>query len=385
MMTQSGTIEDSKVGPDLLVVAGEASGDLHGARVLAQVRRRLPGLRAFGLGGQGMGEEGFECLADPSALNVVGLSEALRGIPRALALRKTLLAQVRVRRPAAALLIDLPGFNLNLAAHLKRLGVPVVYYVAPQAWAWRRGRVRKIRKRVDRLCVIFPFEQAFFSKYGIPTRFVGHPLMEACDAGVFVSPFAPPVVALVPGSRAREVERLLPALAGAARILAAEDPSLRFKLPLAPGMDPQAVRAELAAAGIEAELTRGGASEALRGARLALVCSGTATLEAALAGVPMLVVYRVSRTTYALGKALARVDHMCIVNLLAGRRLVPELLQSAVEPASIAAQARTLLADGQERERVLAGMRAVVDSLRGPCASVGVAQVLLETMGREAA
>ncbi len=366
----------------MLVVAGEASADAHGAGVIQRLRERFPDLRCFGLGGERLVSQGLDRLADADDLNVVGLSEVVRRLPRVLAVRDRLLEQVHRRKPGAALLIDLPGFNLHLAGRLKRIGVPVIYYIAPQAWAWRKGRVRKIRRRVDRLCVIFPFEEEFFASHGVAAEYVGHPLLERDIERV--EPEGA-VVAIVPGSRPREVERLLPPLAGAARILAGEIPGLRIKLPLAPGVDARRVSALLRAAGIEAEIVRGGAVKALAGARLGLVTSGTATLEAALAGVPMVVVYRVSRTTYALVRPFFQLDHVCIVNILAGQRLVPELLQGAVRPERIASAARPLLAEGAERDGVLSGLRQVVDGLRGPRPSERVARILADVLQREAA
>ncbi len=368
--------------PALLLVAGEASGDAHAARVLERLHQRLPGLDCFGLGGAQLRAAGQDVVADGTALNVVGLSEVVRGLSGVLRLRDRLLAEVERRRPAAALLVDLPGFNLHLAGRLKRMGVPVIYYIAPQAWAWRRGRVRKIRRRVDQLCVIFPFEREFFGRRGVAVEYVGHPLLEQRV------PAAPPIgnrVALLPGSRPREVERLLPAIAGAAQRLRERWPELRFRLPLAPGIAAGPVQQTLAAAGVEAELVGGGAATALRGARLGLVASGTATLEAALAGVPMVVVYRVSRTSYALVRPLFQLDHVCIVNILAGRRLVPELLQSAARPEPIAAAAAPLLADSAERRRVLAGLAEVAAGLSGPRPSERVAGILAARLQPEAA
>jgi len=372
-------------GPaSLLVVAGEASADLHGSRVLEALRERIPGLAAFGLGGERLRAAGLTPVADPRALSVVGISEALRALPRIRRVFRAVRQAVERERPAAALLMDLPDFNLRLARSLSRRNIPVVYYIAPQAWAWRKGRVRQLRRRVRRLCVIFPFEQAFFEAHGVPVEFVGHPLTEVPLPSRAADPDR---LALVPGSRRREIERLLPAIAGAAALLKRERPGLRFELPLAPGADETWVRGALARAGVEASLVQGGASAALAGARLGLVASGTATLEGALLGVPMVVVYRVSRLTYLLVRPLYRLPHVCIVNILAGRGVVPELLQGKVTAEAIAAAARPLLADGGPREAMIGGLREVREAL-GTGRSSGrpsrrVAEVLAEFLARD--
>lgn len=340
--------------PRLLLVAGEASADSHGAAVLEVLRRELPDVECFGLGGERLSSAGLRRVADAQALNVVGVSEALRRLPAIRRVFRALRAEIERVRPDAALLLDLPDFNLRLARRLRRLGVPVVYYIAPQAWAWRRARVRQLRRRVARLCVIFPFEAEFFAGFGIPTEYVGHPLAGLQPA----TPALPARVALLPGSRPREVERLLPVIADAARRLQDRRPTLRFVLAVAPGMDGAKMQERLRSAGVHAEPAAGG-QEALRGARLALCASGTATLEAALLEVPAVVFYKVSWTTYALVRPIFRLRHVCIVNILAGRPVVPELLQGSARPQALAEAAERLLEDGPARAAVLDGYRDV--------------------------
>jgi lipid-A-disaccharide synthase len=359
------------------VVAGEASADAHGAKVIERLTAKLPGTKIFGLGGEKLEAAGLEPVADSAALNVVGISEALRGLKRIKGIFDTVMEQACSRRPGVALLMDLPDFNLRLAKRLHRASIPVVYYIAPQAWAWRRRRVRSLRKWVRRLAVVFPFERQFFEKYRVPVEYVGHPLTEESR------PVPEPVanrVAIVPGSRPREIERLLPALAQAARILLQENRDLQFVLPLAPGLDASRVNQILDTANVKVEVISGGASRALAGSRLGLVTSGTATLEAALASVPMVVVYRVSRTTYALVRSMYRLQHACIVNILAGRGLVPELLQGKVRPENIADSARPLLIDGPDREQTIEGLRQVTAELGAGQPSERVAQILGEIL-----
>jgi lipid-A-disaccharide synthase len=357
----------------ILMVAGEASADAHGAKVIARLTKRLPEAAIFGLGGQCMRDEGLRPVADQSVLNVVGISEALRGLGKIRRVFKTVMNEVERCNPKVALLMDLPDFNLRLARRLKRAGVPVIYYIAPQAWAWRRGRVRQIRRRVERLLVVFPFEERFFSRYGIPVEFVGHPLAEEAQP---ISASHPRRVVLLPGSRVREIERLLPALLGAAGIMAADEPDLQFVLPLAPGLDGDLLRREIQRSEVDVRLSEASAADELAGARLALAASGTVTLEAALAGVPAVVVYRVSRMTHALVRPFFRLQHVCIVNILAERGLLPELLQSRARAGKIASEAISLLHDGRRREEVLGGLRMVSSMLGTSRPSERVAEIV---------
>lgn len=367
--------------PRLLLVAGEASADAHGAEVLASLTAALPGLSCFGLGGQRLRAAGLRPIADGAALNVVGVSEALRRLPAIRRVFGAVVTEAARQRPDAALLLDLPDFNLRLARRLRRLGVPVVYFIAPQAWAWRRGRVRQLRRRVQRLCVIFPFEEEFFRRFGVNAEYVGHPLARLEPS----PPAEPPRVALLPGSRPREIERLLPVAAQAARILKEGHPELRFVLAVAPGLDGAALQERLRHAGVVTEAAAGG-QQALRGATLALCASGTATLEAALLEVPAVVFYKVSRLTYALVRPIYRLRHVCIVNILAGREVVPELLQGNARPKAVAAAAERLLADGPERAAVLAGYRDIRQRLGSRCPADRVAKIVAECLsGRHAA
>ena len=359
--------------PSILVIAGEASADVHAAKVIARLRLLYPSIDVFGIGGPHLRSQGMIVMADASALSVVGISEALRGLGHFKHIFSSILEEVDRRKPQAALLVDLPDFNLRLAKALKRRAIPVVYYIAPQAWAWRQGRVRTLRRFVDRLCVVFPFEQEFFAQHQVPVEYVGHPLTEEPPPEGIADPHR---VVLLPGSRPREIDRLLSPLAQAARLLQAAAPQLRLYLPVAPGLDPDQIASRMNAEDVTVQLVTGGAGAALAGARLALTKSGTATVEAALAGVPMVVVYKVSRVSYALLRPFVRVSHACMVNILAGRTVVPELLQSAVRPELIAQRALPLLRDGPERERVLADLRAVANSLGTGKPSQRVAEIL---------
>jgi lipid-A-disaccharide synthase len=350
--------------PSLLVVAGEASGDLHGARLLAELRALRPGLEAFGLGGEELRAAGLEVVADAREIAVVGIAEALRVLPRARVIFRRLLAEAERRRPAAALLVDFAEFNLRLACALRRRGVRVVYYISPQVWAWRRRRVQEVARSVDRMLVLFPFEAEFYRDHGVRVVHVGHPLVDevprltqAWDAGPpGPGPFR---LALLPGSRASEVRVLLPLMLAAARRLALELP-LAVSVVRAPGLDAGAFAAEVTRQGVEATVVERDRFRHLAAAHLALCASGTATLEVGLLGTPLVVVYRLALWSYLLGLLLVRLPHISLVNLVLGRGVVPELLQGDAAPERIAAEAARLLRDPQ----AIAAMRAALAELR---------------------
>lgn len=351
-------------GP-LLMVAGEASGDLHGARLLAELHRRLPGLEAFGLGGDELAAAGLERLAAASEISVVGLVEALAVLPKARRIFRELLAECDRRRPALAVLVDFAEFNLRLARELKRRGVPVVYYISPQVWAWRRGRVADVAERVDEMLVLFPFEEEFYRRHGVRVTWVGHPLVDevpeletAWDRG---APAAgePYRLALLPGSRRSEVGALLPAMLGAARRLGERVP-LRVRLIRAPSLPRELLEEPLAQSGLDVRVVESGRFEAIADCHLALCASGTATLEVGLLRTPMIVLYRLAGWTWLLARLLVKVPHASLVNLVLERGAVPELLQSRAEPEEVAAEAEAILGD---RERV-AAMRRDLGALR---------------------
>ncbi len=373
---------------EILVVAGEASADLHAARVLEELRLLAPGLHAFGVGGPRLREAGMEALYAAEEICVMGIGEVLPRIPRILAILRGLTRAARERRPRAALLVDLPDFNLRLAKRLKKLGVKVVYYVSPMIWAWRPGRAKKIAQRVDRMLCILPFEERFYDGTGVSARFVGHPLAErpvpdtrehyreALGLGAGRT-----TIALVPGSRPSELKRIFPPMLEAAERLRAAHPDVQFVVPVAPTLREEAVRPFLAShATLEVKLVAGRADEAVGASDAALVKSGTSTLESALMLRPMVVVYRLSWLSFVVAKLLVRLAHFALVNLLAGRRLVPELLQGEASPERMAAEVDRLLSDPQARNDQVAGLTAVRASLGTPGAPRRVAEEVLGVM-----
>jgi lipid-A-disaccharide synthase len=407
---------------ELLVVAGESSGDLHGARLLTELRRLVPGLAAFGLGGAELRAAGLETVADSSEVAVVGIVEVLKVLPRVRQVFAALLAEVDRRRPRAAVLIDFPDFNLRLARRLARRGIPIVYYISPQVWAWRRGRVRTIARWVDRMLVLFPFEVELYRRAGVPVAHVGHPLVDevprlqsAWERGgpAVGEPFR---VALLPGSRRGEIEALLPVmLAAAARLAdvlatgelpaaeqpAAEQPAaerpaaerrargagpVSVSLIRAPAIPEEVVAAHLAACGgLDVRVVSEDRFAAIADSHVALCASGTATLEVGLLGTPMVVVYRLARWTYLLARLLVRLPNFALVNLVLGREVVPELLQDEAEPGRIAAEAARLLTDGAARARVREGLAELRPRLGEGGASARAARQVAEVMAQAAA
>ncbi len=376
---------------EILIVAAEASADLHAARALEELRRRRPAVRAFGLGGPRLRAAGLEALYGAEELSVMGIGEVLPKIPRILSILRGLSRAAAERRPPAALLVDSPDFNLRLAAKLKRLGVRVVYYVSPMIWAWRRGRTRKIARLVDRMLCILPFEEPFYRGTGVSARFVGHPLTERPAPGpperyraALGLDAARTTVALLPGSRPSELRRLLPPMLDAAERIRARHPDVQFVVPVAPTLREEAMRPFLAAhEGLDVKIVAGRADEAVGASDAALVKSGTATLETALMMRPMVVVYRLSWLSYLLAKLLVRAAHFALVNILAGRRVVPELLQREANPERMAGEIERLLGDPEARRAQLAGLAEVRASLGEPGASRRVAEELVEVLSNQ--
>ena len=318
-------LDDSPPAPRILIVAGEASGDLHGARLVEALRRLTPRLTVEGMGGAEMQKAGVTLLADAGDTAVVGLTELWekrRALRDAL---QRLRGRLRTVRPDLLICIDFPDFNLLLARTAHRLRIPVCYFISPQVWAWRRGRIRTIRRVVRKMLVLFPFEEILYRKAGVDVTFVGHPLLdalagvpprEACRAALGI-PEDSRVLGLLPGSRQAEVRRHLPMLLGAASLLVADRPDLRLFLGLAPTLDRQAVEAAVAASGLQVTVLPGRSYEVMRAADLLLAVSGTVTLEAAILGTPMIITYRVATLSWLLARPLVRVRFIGLPNLVA--------------------------------------------------------------------
>jgi lipid-A-disaccharide synthase len=342
-----------------MLSAGETSGDLHGGTLCRALRQLEPDLGLVGMGGPRMAAAGMEVVADPTARAVVGTSEAVGRLPGLYRAYRALVRRLREAPPRALVVIDFPEFNMRLARQAHRAGVPVIYFIPPQVWAWRRGRARLIARLASRVLAVFPFELPLYRAAGAAVDFVGHPLLDvlpvglerpAARAALGVEPDST-VIGLFPGSRREEVSRLLPAMLDAARRLAAPAGGQvpRFLLGLAPSVDrarvERLVAASQAAGGPDVRVLPERTYEIMVAADAILIASGTATLEAALLGAPMVVCYRVSRVTEAISRVLIRIPWISLPNIVAGRTVVPELLQSAATGERLAAEARRLLAE----------------------------------------
>ncbi len=360
--------------PTVFLSAGEASGDQHGAELARALRARLPGARLAGLGGSAMASAGVELLADLDRLAVLGFAEVVRHLPDLYALRREVRAFLRRENVDLLIPIDYPGFNLPLASWAHGRGCPVLYYIAPQVWAWRESRAKRLARVADEVCVVLPFEEEFLRRHGARARFVGHPLLDRSaatspDAGPGV-PVAPegPLLGLFPGSRRQEVERMLPVFLEAGLRLRERVPDLSLAVARSPDL-PHALFADAGPARVlDPESVAGRATAAI-------TKSGTITLQLALADVPMVVGYRVSPMTFAFARRLVRVPHIALVNLVAGREIVPERIQAGMTPAALADAAHPLLdPDSDERRRVRNGLSEVRARLGEPGAAGRVAE-----------
>jgi lipid-A-disaccharide synthase len=363
-----------------MLSVGEASGDLHGATLCRALRALEPDVRLVGMGGGRMAAAGVEVILDPTAHAAVGTSEALGRIPSLYRAYRLMGQRLCDERPRALVLIDFPEFNLRLARRARRAGVPVVYFVPPQLWAWRRGRVRQMAERVSQVLAVFPFEAALYEHHHVPVEFVGHPLLDVLPLDLARDEArrriqADPghsLIGLLPGSRREEIARLLPPMLDAARRLAAADGRRRFVLGLAPTVPREQVLAHLrAAGGPPIELLSGHTYELMVAADVLLIASGTATLEAALLGTPMVLCYRVSRTTELIARMLTHVEWIGLPNLIAGRVVAPELIQAQVTGERLAAEAGRLL---DEDPVAATAQRAAFKEVRARLGEPGVGQ-----------
>ena len=379
----------SRRAPIMLSV-GEASGDLHGGTLCRALRELQPNVRLIGMGGGRMAAEGMEVIVDPTAHAAVGTSEALGRIPGLYRAYRLMVQRLREQHPRVLVLIDFPEFNLRLARQARRAGVPVVYFVAPQLWAWRQGRVRQMARRVNQVLAVFPFEAALYERHHVPVEFVGHPLLDVLPLDLTRDEArrridADPghsLIGLLPGSRREEIDRLLPPMLEAARRLAAADGRRRFVLGLAPTVPREQVQAHLrTVSSPPIELVSGHTYEMMVAADVLLIASGTATLEAALLGTPIVLCYRVSRATELIARMLTHVEWIGLPNLISGRLVAPELIQAQVTGDRLAAEAGRLL---DEDPVAATAQRAAFKELRARLGEPGVGRRAAEAVLRTA-
>ena len=357
----------------ILISAGEASGEMYGAHLIDALRRCDVSLEFFGVGGDRMRAAGCATVVDAKDLSVVGITEILSHLPKIYGLYQHLIAEADRRKPDLAIVIDSPAFNWRVARQMKKRGIPVVYYVAPQFWAWRQGRVRLLRNYIDKALVIFPFEEKFYRDRGVDATFVGHPLAElprpAIDRGDYAVQFhldpSKHWITLMPGSRVKEVRMNLPTILQAAARLGSD---YEFLLPVAPTLDRAFLQNLIDAKTIaQPRITLVPDSlPALHHSRIGIIASGTATVEAAMMRTPFVMVYCVSPVTYILGKPRVKVPYFAMVNLIAGEQVVPELVQHDFTPQNVVTRLQEILPDGLARTRMLEGLTKVKAQLLAP-------------------
>jgi lipid-A-disaccharide synthase len=421
--------------PKILIVAGEASGDHHAARLVAAIKEELPGAEFLGVGGEALAAQGVRILCPASELAVVGLSEVIGRLPAVFRALRDIGRALKTENPRLVILVDFPDFNFWVARLARFHRVPVMYYISPQVWAWRTYRVRTIARLVDRMAVIFPFEAEFYRERGVPVEYVGHPLVETLPplpsrAALLKAWGLDPrrfTLALLPGSRGSEIERHLPIMLQAAGLIKQAIPEAQFVLPLAStaprglveemvkefgggGQGPVAQASRLGtldsspkppsptpyrgvgekfegrageydSLSLSLKIIEGQSYAALSAAHLAIVASGTATVEAALAATPTIIIYRVSPLTFAVGRLLVQVEHVGMANLLAGERLFPEVLQHLLTPESLAREVLSLVRDRERLVGLRRGLVRIRERLGGPGASRRAARVALEIIG----
>jgi lipid-A-disaccharide synthase len=357
---------------NFLISAGEASGDTYGAQLIEALRQLAPSSTFFGMGGEKMRASGAELLVHANEVAVVGLVEVVTHLPGIRRRFKHLVAEAARRKPDAAILIDFPDFNLRLARELHRLGIPVFYFVSPQIWAWRTGRVKQIKKHVRKMIVIFPFEQEFYARHGVEVSYVGHPLAYVPPPQVSREEFAAKYfldpkkqwIALLPGSRRKEVRLNLPTMLQAAGHLKEQRGQFQFLLPVASTISADGLKEQIASSPVQVILTDN-ARATLMYARAAVVASGTATVEATLSGAPFVVVYRLAPLTWLLGRRLVKLDTFAMPNLIAEKKIVPELIQRDFTAQNVVRELNAIIPDGPARQQMQGALKMVQDRLRG--------------------
>ena len=371
---------------NVVMVAGEASGDQHGAHVIRALQKRHRDITIRGAGGEAMRMAGAETIVDARELSVMGFTAVFLKAPQILRAMSRLKRLIARSRPDLLILIDFPDFNLHLAGYAKKMGVPVLYYISPQVWAWRSGRLRKIKRRVDHMAVILPFEKSIYERHNMPVTFVGHPLMDAAPQHPGTKKPAPSIenqaVALLPGSRESEVNRLLPEMLKAAQIMQEGNRRIRFEISRAPSIDEQMLRAYVNQHAIaNYKIVAEPVYTIFERCDLAIVASGTASLEAAIFGIPTIIVYSTSAFNYWLGKRLVSVPHIGLANLIAEDRVIPELVQNEASATSIATAAKKLMENPDAYQKMQDEMTAIRKRLGHTGASERVAEIACRLTG----
>jgi lipid-A-disaccharide synthase len=387
---KNGSTEQMK-SKKILLVAGEVSGDLHGSYLVEAIHRIDPEIQFFGVGGEGLKRVGMRLLHHSQSLSVVGITEVfvkLRSILKAL---RTLKRSLEREKPDLIILIDFPDFNLRLARIAHRKGIPILYYISPQVWAWRPGRVKLIARLVKKMVVLFPFEVPLYEAAGVDVEWVGHPLLDIVKPTLskemafqqFGLDPGRRTIGLLPGSRIHEIERLLPSLLASAQLLQEEIPDLQFVIPLAPGISRATLLSRMNPISVPVKLVEGFTYDVMNLCELLITASGTATLEAAILGKPMIIIYKVSFSTYWIGRALVRVNHIGLPNLVAEKEIALELIQKDVNPQRIVEEAFRILRDPLLSRKMTESMGEVRHKLGEPGAAERAGRIICSIL-REA-
>ena len=380
----------NKTKKHVLIIAGEASGDLHGANLVRAMKRLSPGIDVQGVGGRNMEDAGVKILVPSSDMAVVGLTEVFSKLYSIMKARHDLKILLRENRPDLLILIDYPEFNIHLAGAAKRYGIPVLYYISPQIWAWRRGRLKKIAGRIDRMAVILPFEKEFYlqAKTELVVDYVGHPLLDIVPdipdnrkskKGLGM-PDSYPILGLLPGSRNDEIRNHLPLMINAAEILSSRYNKIKCVLPMAPTVSPELIESTVRQSLLDISVSSENIYRVLSICHFAFVASGTATLETALMEVPMVIVYRVSPLSYWIGKRVIKVPYVGLVNLIAGKEVVPELIQDEATPQNLAQKAMSVLENEKNRTDMVKEFRMIRERLGSGGASERTANIALKML-----
>jgi lipid-A-disaccharide synthase len=372
-----------KKNKTIMIVAGEASGDMHGANLVREMLRIDPALNFYGIGGKKLREEGVKLLANASDMAVVGLTEVISKLGSILKIMGMMKRSLDERRPDLVILIDYPDFNLPLANAAKKRGIKIFYYISPQVWAWRKGRIGQIKKTVDKMAVILPFEVDTYGQEGFTVNYVGHPLLDMVKLNYskqesrkkFGLAENKITIGILPGSRLSEVGKLMPELLRASEILAQKMPEVQFVLPLADTLEEKIITKIISGFNVKVKIISGHTYDVISCADLALVASGTATLETALLGIPMVIVYKISLLSYLIGRLIVDVKNIGLVNIIAGKTIVPELIQGDACGKRIAVEALAILTNEEKKQEMIKELMAIRARLGEPGAAIRAAQI----------
>ncbi|RQV94415.1 lipid-A-disaccharide synthase [bacterium] len=373
----------------ILIIAGESSGDIHGSGLIREIKKKNPAIACFGIGGDRMAEAGFDIVYHVSGMSFLGFIEVLKHLPFIRRVFRRMTRLLKEKNPSLVLLIDYPGFNLRFAKAAKNRGIPVLYYISPQVWAWGEKRVKKMARLIDRMIVIFPFEEDIYKKEGMDVQYVGHPLKDVVKPSLPKERFFKdlgmdpqhPTIGLLPGSRRQEVDHLLPEMLKACHGLQRKIPHLQLIVGLAPTLSDEVYR-PLMKETDHIQMVRNRTYDVMAYADMVLVASGTATLETAILGTPMVILYKMSSLSYWIGRLLVKVKQIGLVNIVAGKSVVPELIQGEVRAEKIAKEAMDIMSNRQRREKMKKDLKEVSHILGEKGASERAAKSVIEFINR---